>query len=128
MDKHLISTIIEPSYLGARTGQIRTEHDNPGGGIRKFLATGLESVLKKLEVTTTTVTPLLILDFILNNEWFRFEVYGRREGGRDGMVGSFAFGNETLVTVNERERRLLYLPFADVTEGLTAHRGLLRCL
>lgn len=57
-------------YLGTRTGQIRTEHDNPRGGVGKLLAAGLETVLKKLEIATTTVTAFLILDFVLNNERF----------------------------------------------------------
>jgi hypothetical protein len=119
---------METMYLGTRTGQIRAEHDSPRGSIREFLATCLEPVLKEFEVASTTITPLLILDFVLNNEGFRFEVYGCRESSGDGMMCSLAFGNETLVAVYERDRGFLYLPFADVTEGFATDGCLLRCL
>jgi len=119
---------METVYLCTRTGQIRAEHDNPGSSIRELLATCLESVLKEFEVASTTVTPLLILDFVLNNEGFRFEIYGCRERSRDGMMGGLAFGNETLVTIYERDGGFLYFPFADVTEGFATDGCLLRCL
>ena len=44
------------------------------------------------------------------------------------MVGSFVLGHETEVTLNERRRGLLDGPFADVAEGLTTDRRLLRRL
>jgi hypothetical protein len=51
-------------YLSARASVVRSEHHNPRGGIREFLPTGLEAILKKFDVTTITVPTLLVLDLI----------------------------------------------------------------
>jgi hypothetical protein len=50
------------------------------------------------------------------------------EGGRDGMVGSFALGNETRDAFNSGEGRVFYLPLDDLAEGLAANGRLLGCL
>jgi hypothetical protein len=114
--------------LGTRARKVRTEHDNPRGGIRELLSTGLEAILKELKVTTSTIAALLVLDFILYNERFITERDRLCEGCRDSVVSSLAFCHQTTVTVNDRDRRLLDLPFADVAKGFTADRSLLSCL
>lgn len=116
------------SYLGARAGKIRTEHDDPGRGVRELLAASLETVLEEFEVSTTTVAALLVLDLVLNNQRLLLEVDRFLEGCRDSVMGGLALGYETLVALNEGAGRVLDRPFADIAERLAAYGGLLRCL
>jgi len=44
------------------------------------------------------------------------------------MVGGFAFSDESLVALNDRDRWVLDLPFANITESLAANGGLLGSL
>jgi hypothetical protein len=85
----------------------------------------LETIFQELDVATSTVAALLVLDLVLNNKRFALEVNGRRERCRDGVVSSFALGYKTFVAVNDRNSGVFDLPFADVTEGLTAHGSFL---
>jgi hypothetical protein len=88
----------------------------------------LETILKKFDIAATAVTTLLVLDFILNNQAFVLEVDRFGKGSRDGMVGSFAFCNEALVTLNNGNGWILYFPFSDVAEGFATYGCLLGCL
>jgi hypothetical protein len=115
-------------HLSARASVVRSEHHNPRGGIREFLPTSLEAILKKFDVTTTTVASLLVLDLILNDEGFIFEVDRGGERCRDGVVSGLGLGNKALVALNEGRLGFLNLPFADVGEYLTADWCLLGCL
>lgn len=124
----MISTCQTFPHFGSRTRQIRAKHDDPRCGVGKLFAARLKSILQKFEVTTTAIATLLVLDFVLNNKRSSLEVYGLRKGSRDSVVCSFAFGNETFVAVNERDRRLFDLPFADIAESLATNWGLLGCL
>jgi hypothetical protein len=85
----------------------------------------LETIFKKFDITTTAVTTLLVFDFILNNQGFALKVDRFRKGSRDGMVGSFAFRNEALITINNGNGGILYFPFSDVTEGFATYGCLL---
>jgi len=105
--------------------QIRTEHHDPWGCVGELLAAGLESILKKLDVSTTTIAALLVLDFVLDNQRFILEINGLLEGSRDGVMGSLALGDETLVALNEGERGLLDGPFTNIAERFTADGSLL---
>ena len=85
----------------------------------------MEAIFKKFDITTTAVTTLLVFDFILNNKRFVLEIDSFGKGSRDGMVGSFAFCNEALITLNNGNGRILYLPFSDVAEGFATYGCLL---
>jgi hypothetical protein len=85
----------------------------------------LETILKQLEVATTTVAALLVLDLILHNKGLVGEVDGLGKGSRDGVVGGLTLGDETFVAINEDGVAVLYLPFADVAEGLSPYGSLL---
>ena len=113
------------THLGARARQIGTEHDRPRGIVRELLSGGLETVLEKLDVATTAVAALLVLDFVLNNEGLVREADGLGERSRDGMVCRLGFRNEALVAVDEDWLRVFNRPLADVAERLAANRGLL---
>jgi hypothetical protein len=112
-------------HLSARTSVVRSEHHNPRSGVRKFLATGLEAIFKEFDVTTTAVTALLVLDLVLNDEGFIFEVHGGGKRCRDSMVGSLGLGNEAFFALNKGCLGLLNLPLTDVREGLATDWGLL---
>lgn len=113
------------TYLGARAGQVRTKHDSPRSLVRELLASGLETILEELEVTTTAVATLLVLDLVLNDEGLLREVNSLGKRSRDGVVGSFGLGHETFVVLDDGVLRVLDLPLADVAEGFTANGGLL---
>jgi hypothetical protein len=115
-------------HLGARASVVGSEHHNPRSGIREFLPAGLEAILKKFDVTTTTVAALLVLDLILNDEGFVLEVDRGGKRCRDSVVSGLGLGNKALVSLNEGRLRFLNLPFADVGEYLTADWCLLSCL
>ena len=115
-------------YLGARASQIGTKHDSPRSLVRELLTSCLETIFKQLEVTTTTVTALLVLHFVLDNQGLLLEVDRLGEGCKDGVVGGLALRNETLVALNEGARRVFDRPLTDIAEGLAADGGLLRCL
>jgi hypothetical protein len=117
----------EHTNLGTGASKVRTKHDNPRGSIRELLSASLEAILKKFHISTSTVTTLLVLDLILHHKGLVAEGDGLGEGCRDSMVSSLALCHKTAVAVNNRDRRLLDLPFADVAEGFTADGGLLRC-
>jgi hypothetical protein len=85
----------------------------------------LETIFKKFDISTTAVTTLLVFDFILNNQGFVLEVDSFGKGSRNGMVGSFAFCNETLITLNNGNGRILYFPLPDVAEGFATYGCLL---
>ena len=105
--------------------QIRTEHDSPGSLVIKLFSTLNKVLFEKFKVTTTAVTSILVLDFILNNKWFFTKYDWSGEGSRDGMVSSLGFGYETLVISNNRFLGFFYLPFSDVAECLRADWSLL---
>ena len=86
-------------YLGARASQIGTKHDSPRSLVRELLTSCLETIFKQLEVTTTTVTALLVLDFVLDNQRFVAEVDGLVKGSRDSVVSSLGLCDQTLVTL-----------------------------
>jgi hypothetical protein len=81
----------------------------------------LETIFEKFDIATTAVTTLLVFDFILNNQRFILEVNSFGEGSRDGMVGSFAFRNEALITLDNGNGWILYFPFSDVAEGFATY-------
>lgn len=85
----------------------------------------METIFKEFDITTTAVTALLVLDFILNNQRFVLEIDGVGERSRDGVMGSLALSHETFVALNDGDGRVLDLPFANVTECLAANGGLL---
>lgn len=105
-------------------GQVGTKHNHPRSRVREFLPTRLEAILEQLDVTTTAVSALLVLHFILNHEGLFLEVDRGCKRGRDGVVRSLGLCNETLLANDERRLRVLDLPFADVGKGLAAHRSL----
>ena len=86
------------------------------------------AVLKELEVPTTTVSALLILDLVLHDERFFREVEGFSERGRNGMVGGLGLCDQPEVAFDDRRRGLLYGPLANVAESLAPNRRLLRRL
>ena len=112
------------THLVTRAGQVRTKHDHPRGRVREFLAARLEAILEQLDVTTTTVSALLVLHLVLNYEGLVLEVNRGRKRGRNGVVRSLGLGDEALIASNERRFRVLDLPLADVGEGLAADGGL----
>jgi hypothetical protein len=85
----------------------------------------LETIFKKFDIATTAVTTLLVFDFILDNQGFVLEVDSFGKRSRDGMVGSFAFCNEALITLNNGNGWILYFPFSDVAEGFATNGCLL---
>lgn len=113
------------SHLCSRTCQVRTKHDCPWSVVGEFLAGCLEAILKKFEVATTTVSALLVLHFVLNDEWLVTKLDGMLERRGDGMMRSFGLCHQTLVALNEGFKRFLDFPFADVAEGFSANRSLL---
>ena len=112
-------------YLGTRTSKVRTEHNHPRGGVREFLSTRLEPILKELDIATTAVTALLVLDLVLDDEGLVRERDRLIKRSRDGMVGSLALSNKALIALQDRNQRVFDLPLADVAEGLTANGSLL---
>lgn len=64
--EELSTTSTNLAYLGARTCQIGTKHDDPRGFIIKVLTTALEAVFKQLDVSTTAATTFLVIDFVLH--------------------------------------------------------------
>jgi len=70
--RHVYSSI--RADLGPRAGKVRAKHDDPRSLIGELLGARLEAILKKLEVAATTVSALLILDFILKNQRLVLEV------------------------------------------------------
>lgn len=122
--QHICCVGVSTTHLVTRAGQVRTEHDNPRGRVREFLATRLEAVLEQLDVTTTAVSTLLVLYLVLNHEGLFFEVDRGCKRGRDGVVCSLGLCNETLLANDERCLRVLDLPLANVGKGLAAYGGL----
>lgn len=120
--------IHKTTNLCSRTSKVRSKHDNPRRGIRELLARGLEAVFKEFQIPAAAVATLLVLDFILHNKRFFRERDGLRKGSRNGMMGCLCFRDETLFTLDDGNRRVLDLPFADVAERFTADRRLLRSL
>lgn len=114
-------------YLGTRASKIRAKHDYPGCCVREFLAASLEAILEELDITTTAVTTLLVLDLVLYDEGLVGEGDGLIKWGRDSVVCSLALCNKTLVTLNDGDQRVLDFPLADVAEGLTTNGSLLGC-
>jgi hypothetical protein len=114
--------IPEVTNLRARAGQVRPKHDNPGGLVGKLLATGLKPILEKFEVAPAALTKLLILDFVLDDEWFRCEVNWLFKRRRDSVVSSLVLGYETLVALNDRDQWVLYGPRPNITENLPKGR------
>ena len=112
-------------YLRPRASQIRTEHDRPRGIVRELLSGGLETVLEKLDVATTAVAALLVLDLVLDNERLLGEVDGVVEGSGDGVVGSLSLCYETLVAFKDGLEGILDFPLADIAGSLGADWGLL---
>lgn len=119
------SKIICSLYLRAGACKIRTEHDHPWRLVVEVISAGLETILEQFHISTTTVSTLLVFDFILNDQWLFAEVNSFGEVGRDGVVSSFVLSHETLVTLDDSSRWVLDLPFTDITEGLAANRSLL---
>lgn len=119
------SKIMYSLYLRAGACKIRTEHDHPWRLVIEVISAGLETILEQFHISTTTVSTLLVLDFILNDQWLFAEVNSFGEVGRDGVVSSFVLSHETLVTLDDSSRWVLDLPFTDITEGLAANRSLL---
>ena len=85
----------------------------------------MKTIFKKFDIATTAVTTLLVFDFILNNQGFVLEVDSLGKRSRDGVVGSFAFCNEALITLDKGNGRILYFPFSDVAEGFATYGCLL---
>lgn len=111
-------------HLGSRTRQIRTEHDDPWRSVGELLSTRLETILQKLEVTTTAITTLLVFDLVLDHERFLLKVYRLGERCRDCMVSSLAFCNQADVTLNDLNQRFFNFPFTDITKCFAADWGL----
>jgi hypothetical protein len=112
------------AYLGTRTREVRTKHNDPRCRVRELLATGLETIFKKLEVTTTTIATLLVFDFILNDKVLVLEVNGVREGGGDSVMGRLGLCNQTLVAFNDDCVWVFNLPLPYVAKSLAANRCL----
>jgi len=115
--------------LGAGARKVGAEHDSPGSLVVK-LATGvLEAIFEQLNVATTAVAALLVLDLVLDDERLLAESNGLLEGSRDGVMCCLGLCNETKVTVDGRvDGGFLDAPLADVRPGLAARRGFLGCL
>jgi hypothetical protein len=111
--------------LCARTSEVRTEHDDPGSLVRKFLSTSLEAILEQFEVSTTAVATLLVFDLILNDERRVRNVDGLVEGGRYGMVRRGTLCDETMIALKDRGGSFFDRPFTNVGESFTADRSLL---
>jgi hypothetical protein len=118
-------TKLRETCLGTRTRQIRTEHDHPRSLILKLLPAVLEPIFEELEIATTAITALLVLDFVLDDERFGFEVDGGGEGCRDGVVGGFGLGDEAMVVRDDDNFGCFDGPFAHVAESFTTHERLL---
>jgi hypothetical protein len=114
--------------LRARACQIRTKHDHPGGLVIKVLARGLETILEELDVATTAVAALLVLDLVLDDKGLGAKVDRIREGSGDRVVGRLGLGDKALVAFNDNGLAILDRPFADVSESFTANGGLLGSL
>ena len=84
----------------------------------------METVLKKLDVATTTVSTLLVLDFVLNDQRLVLEVERGFQWGGDGVVGSLAFSDQTRITIDDWSAGFLDLPFADIAKCLSSNGGL----
>jgi len=120
-----VATRGEPAYLGSRASEIRTKHDDPRSLVRELGGARLETVLEKFDVAATAVSALLVLDFVLNDQGFGFEVQGGFQGGGDGVVGSLALGDETGVAFDNWGARLLDLPFTNIAKCFSTNGGLL---
>ena len=113
------------AHLCTRASHVRTKHDRPRSLVIELLAGGLETVLEELNVATTAVAALLVLDLVLNDERLVVELDRLSEGSGDGMVGSLVLGDESLVTLDRGLEGILYLPLANIAEGLCADWSLL---
>jgi hypothetical protein len=78
----------------------------------------LEAIFKQFDVATTAAATLLVFDFVLYYKGLLLEVNGFLERGGNGVMVGRGFSNETLVTLDNRCRRLLYFPLADIRECL----------
>lgn len=110
--------------LGTGASQILTKHDGPWGLVAE-IAIGLVAVFEQFNVATPTVASFLEAGFILNDQGFRSGVNGLGKGGRDGMMGSFRFCNETLLALDSGCGVFFHVPLANIGECLTADGGLL---
>ncbi len=114
--------------LCARASKIGTKHDNPWSLVGKLLAASLETVLEQLEVTTTAITALLVLDLVLNDERLVRNVNWFVEWGRDCVVRRDALRNETEVALNDGGGCFFDQPFANIREDFITNGGLLSSL
>lgn len=85
----------------------------------------METILEQFEVSTATVSTLLVFDFILDDEWLVRNIDGLAERGRNGMVRSNALCNETEIALDEGGGRFFDCPFANIRESFTTNGGLL---
>jgi len=85
------------THLGAWAGEIGAEHDHPWCVVAELFAARLEAVFKQLEVATTAITTLLVFDLVLDYEGLLGKVNRLWERGRNAVVGSFGFRDETLL-------------------------------
>lgn len=84
----------------------------------------METILKELEVTATTVSALLVLYFVLNNQRLVLEVERSFEWCRDCMMGSLALSDQTGVALDDWGEGLFDLPLTDIAKCLSADGGL----
>ena len=115
----------ESTHLGARAGLVGAKHDRPWGLVIELLAGGLETVLKELDVSTTTVAALLVLHLVLDDERLVGELDRLLKRRGDGGVSSLGLGDEALVTRDDGSEGFLVLPLANVAERLGADGSLL---
>ena len=113
------------THLRAGASHVRAKHDGPGSLVVELLTRGLEAVLEQLQVATTAVAALLVLDLILDDQGLVRELNGLGEGGGDGVVGSLGLGDKTLVAQDGRLGGFLDLPLANIAERLGTDRSLL---
>ena len=64
------------AHLGAGASQVGAKHDGPWSLVRELLASSLETVLEQLDVATTAVAALLVLDLVLDDQGLVVELDG----------------------------------------------------
>ena len=89
----LVDCTKKKTNLCPRASKVRTKHNNPWSLVRKLLAARLEAILEQLDVTTTAIAALLVLDLVLNDKRLVRKLDGLVEGGRDSVMRRHALRN-----------------------------------
>ena len=113
------------TYLGARAGQVRPEHNCPWRLVIKLLAACLEAIFEKFDVSSAAVAAVLVLHLILDDERLVCETNSRAEWRANSVMRSLGLRDKTLIAHNSKFIGVLDRPFADIAVCFSANRRLL---